>query len=89
MSDSSVIEELKAKNENLSRELAEGVREIVEYQHAYRELNKRTGILKQIFAEFLVKNGYQTSITLANHYVDEIAKRELIDEDAKHPTGVK
>ena len=79
MSDSKVIEELKAKYENLSRELAESVREIVEYQHAYRELSKRSTVLKQVFVNFLVKNGYQTSHELANHYVDEIARRNLAE----------
>ena len=70
-------EELKAKNENLSRELAECVREVIEYQYAYRELNQKAGALKQVFVNFLVKNDYQTSHELANHYVDEMARREM------------
>lgn len=80
MKESTSIDELKAKNENLSRELAEGVREIVEYQYAYRTLHKKAEALKRIFANFLVKNGYQTSDSLANHYVDEMASREIAKE---------
>jgi hypothetical protein len=81
MEESTLVSELKAKNENLSRELAESVREIVEYQYAYRTLHKKTEVLKRIFSNFLVKNGYQTSDSLANHYVDEMAKREIAKED--------
>ena len=80
MEESILVDELKAKNENLSRELAESIREIVEYQHAYRMLHTKAGILKKMFVEFLVKNGYQTSEALANHYVDEMANREMLKE---------
>ena len=81
MNDLRAIEELKAKNENLSRELAECVREVIEYQYAYRELNQKVGILKQVFVDFLVKNGYQVSHESANYYVDEMARREMLKED--------
>ena len=80
MEESTSISELKARNENLSRELAESVREIVEYQYAYRVLHAKAEVLKRIFADFLVKNGYQTSHSLANHYVDEMANREITKE---------
>jgi hypothetical protein len=78
--DSSAVDELKNRNETLSRELAECVREVIEYQHAYRELRDKTVAIKQVFVNFLISNEYYVSPSAAHEYVDEMARRELNDD---------
>ena len=66
------IKELKVRNEMLSRELAEAVRDHVEYSFAYRDLRKKTNVLRHIFANFLVSEGYEASSQLADLRINKM-----------------
>lgn len=66
------IENLKLKNEELLRDLAESCREIVEYSHVYAQLQKSNNTLKKAFIEFLISKNHADTEENANKVIDKL-----------------
>tara|TARA_B100000131_G_scaffold102069_1_gene99070 strand:+ start:16824 stop:17096 length:273 start_codon:yes stop_codon:yes gene_type:complete len=70
------LSQLKEQNENLSRELAESCRHVVDLQFAWNDLHQKYRKQKKSFAKFLLENKHANTMESALQKVEAILKRE-------------
>ena len=83
MSDVSMIDELRTRNEVLARELADSCREMVEYQFAYRELRDRMRALERALTSVLVEHHLVESNCAVHEHVNLLVEAQL-QQDKGH-----
>lgn len=70
------LSKLKEEKENLSRELADSCRHVVDLQYAYKELHEKYIEQRLNFASFLIKKGHAVSMETAMIMTDEIISKK-------------
>ena len=77
MKDVIIVDELRARNETLARELAESCCDMVEHQFAYKTLWARTRALERAFVATLMRHKIELTEMAARQHVERSVETQM------------